>query len=189
MKRLALCAAFLTVVSGPAGLVVAQETETATEAIPQRLANGTQFGRWTLTCEAVAVGETACVLNQRIVRNEGGTFLADFLAFPNPQNPDEVFFAARVPMGAYLPAGFAIRGEDAGEDTQRPLTWQACSGQLCEALTRFSPDELAALEDGGSVIAGYRPSVGAEPVVFRFSMDGIVEGLDALGERGPSVAP
>lgn len=161
----------------------AAEGAAAAPAQAGRIANGTQFGRWTLSCEAIAVGETACVLSQRIVRGSDNAFLTDILMFANPQDAAQVFLAARVPEGVYLPAGFALRSEAADDAAQRDLTWQACAGGLCEALTVFSDDEVAALEDGGAVIAGFRPSLQSEPLVFRFSMEGARAGLDALRAR------
>lgn len=176
---LALCLAVPALAqTGPATGADTAQPDTAPAA---RLVNGTRFGQWTLTCEAVAVGETACVLNQRIARTSDGKFLADFLMFWNPATDNEVFLAARVPIGAYLPAGFAIRSEQAAEDTQRPLTWQTCAAGVCEALTALTADDIAALEAGGDVIAGYRPSLRTDPVIFRFSMQGAKAGLDALG--------
>lgn len=183
MKRFLAAVLFLGVgfqVSAQETAASSVDATVADETVAARVANGTRFGNWTLTCEALAVGETACVLNQRIARSSDGVFLSDFLMFWNPRAEDEIFLAARVAEGAYLPAGFAIRGESAADDAQRDLTWQSCSGDLCEALTAFTSDEIAALEDGGDVIAGYRPSLQSEAVIFRFSMVGAGAGLDAL---------
>lgn len=149
-------------------------------AEPPRVANGQQFGAWMVTCEAIAVGETACVLTQRLVRTEDDAFLAELLAFTSGDGSG-TYIAARVPNGVYFPSGFAFKPE-AGE-ARYEFTWQSCTRDLCEALLEIDPGDLAALagEESG-VIAGYRPSLALDPLVFRFSLAGVVEGLSALSQ-------
>ncbi|MBC7157796.1 MAG: invasion associated locus B family protein [Rhodobacteraceae bacterium] len=178
MFRLAATLALLLAL--PVAAQEAATPEPLPDAAAERLANGTRFGTWTLGCEAVAVGETACLLSQRVARTSDGAFLADFLLFPNPQAEGEVYLAARVAAGAYLPSGFVLRGEGAPEDSQRQLVWQTCAGAVCEALLSLPEADIAALEDGGDVIAAYRPSVQSEAVIFRFSVAGAQAGLEAL---------
>ncbi len=125
---------------------------TAAPALAERLENGTQFGEWTLVCEAVAVNETTCVLNQRLLRGDGA-FIVDFMAIPEG---DGGWLSARVPVGVHFPSGFVLRPE-AG-DQQIALIWQACSPELCEAMVSLS-GESAALLDGSPAIAAYRPGV------------------------------
>ncbi len=146
----------------------------------ERLENGARFGEWTLVCEAIAVNETACVLNQRIVRADGA-FLVDFLAIPEG---DGGWLSARVPVGVHFPSGFVLRPE--AEEQQIILVWQACSPELCEAMVSLS-DEGATLLEGGPAIAAYRPGVTDEPVVFRVTLEGLSEGLAALAASGASV--
>ena len=128
-------------------------------------------------CEAVAVNETACVLNQRMALADG-TFLVDFLAIPEGEGG---WLSARVPVGAHLPSGFVLRPE--AQEQQLVLVWQACSPELCEALISLSGDGAVLLE-GGPAIAAYRPGVTDEPVVFRVTLDGLSEGLAALAASG-----
>jgi invasion protein IalB len=153
-----------------------------------RLANGSQFGNWTVSCEAVGVNETICVLSQRLVASSGQQFLAEFLAFADPDEPG-AYVAARVPLGVHFPAGFALR-EEAGAE-QIAFEWQSCSTELCEALIRFDPEGLQEIDAAESVIAGYLPQIGVEPLVFRVGIAGIREGLIALaqatGAPDPSV--
>jgi len=150
---------------------------TAAPAFAERLENGARFGEWTLVCEAVAVNETACVLNQRLLRGDG-TFLVDFLAIPES---DGGWLSARVPVGVHFPGGFVLRPE-AG-DQQIALIWQACSPELCEAMVSLA-EEGAVLLEGGPAIAAYRPGVTDEPVVFRVALDGLAEGLAAMAASG-----
>ena len=142
------------------------------------VANGQSFGVWTVNCTAVAVGQTSCVLSQRIHRSTDNAFIAQIMAFQNP-DASKTYLAARVPLGAYLPAGFAIRAETSL--VELPFIWQTCEAQLCEAITEISPDFLATLSsDGTRVLGAFRPSAQAEDFVFRFMLTGVTEGLEAL---------
>lgn len=179
-----LAATFALVFALPVAAQQAAIPEPLPAAAAARLANGTRFGTWTLGCEAVAVGETACLLSQRVARSSDGAFLADFMLFPNPQAEGEVYLAARVAAGVYLPSGFVLRGESAPEDSQRQLVWQTCVGEVCEGLLSLPAADVAALEAGGDVIAAYRPSVQSEAVIFRFSVAGAEAGLEALARAG-----
>ncbi len=151
-----------------------------------RLASGTQFGNWTVSCEAVAVNETICVLSQRLVASGGQQFLAEFLAFADPEEPG-AYIAARVPLGVHFPAGFALR-EEAGED-EIDFEWQSCSMELCEALVRLDPEMLQQMDASSNMIAGYLPQVEGEPLVFRVAIGGMREGLIALAAATGSPDP
>lgn len=143
----------------------------------KRVANGAQFGAWTVSCEAVAVNETTCVLNQRLVRSSDNAFLAEILAFMNA-DMSRTFLAARVPNGVHFPSGFALKPKD-GEDRVE-FVWQSCTRELCEALVEMPSDKLAELSKVEEIVAGYRPGIQAKPLVFRMSMAGAQEGLEAL---------
>jgi len=168
-----------------APLAVAQDAEQAdaaataesTAPVPVRMANGQRFGAWTVTCEALAVNETACVLSQTLVQTEGNTFLAEILAFWSGDGTSS-YLAARVPNGVYFPSGFAFKPEDSEE--RQTFVWQSCSQELCEALIEIDAARLKELEAGAPVFAGYRPRLGADPMVFQLNLDGIGEGMDAL---------
>jgi invasion protein IalB len=139
-------------------------------------ANGTRFGDWTLSCEALGPAQTVCVLRQTLVETGGDDerFLVELLAFPSPDGA-RTWIAARVPLGVHLPSGFALRAGD--DDPPLRFDWQSCSRDLCEALLAL--DDASAL-DGVEVIAGYRPAPGAGPAVFRVGMAGLADGLAAL---------
>lgn len=147
------------------------------EADAPRIANGARFGAWTVTCEAIAVNETACVLSQTLVRSADERFLAEILAFWSGDG-SQSYVAARVPNGVFFPSGFAFKPE--GAEDRQELIWQSCSRDLCEALAQIDLATLTALEAGADVFAGYRPGLGAEPVVFKLDLTGIEEGMTAL---------
>jgi len=175
-----MLALVLGLFGAPAPLA-AQEAEAAatTNVPPARVANGTRFGQWVVTCEALAVNETACVLTQRLVRASDGAFLAEMLAFSSADGTRR-YLGARVPTGVYLPHGFALRPAE-GEAAESRFVWQSCSRDLCEALIELDAEGLAALEAAeGGLIAGYRPGLLAQPLVFALSVDGAEAGLSAL---------
>jgi invasion protein IalB len=158
----------------------------AEDAAPtERVLNGQTFGAWTVSCEAIAAGETVCILNQQLYRDTDQAFLAQLLAVWSDDLSTR-FLLARVPVGVYLPYGIAVRpeGGDAAA-TALPLVWQSCNPQVCEALAELDAARIAALTAPGTiVVASYRPSLAAEPLAFRFSMEGMVEGMDALPPGG-----
>ena len=152
--------------------------EAPAETAPQRLANGTRFGAWTLRCEAVAVNETACVLSQRLLQRDGNRFLSELIVFPGPKGGDKDYIAARVPLGTYFPSGFVMR---VGESEDRhEFVWQACDRERCEALLELTPDLSDQMEAAGTAVVGYRPSITANPLVFKVDTKGAKAGLDAL---------
>jgi invasion protein IalB len=164
-----------------AGPGLAQDETAQENATPAaRIVNGQAFGDWTVQCEALAVNETACVLSQRLVRGSDGAFLAELLAF-SASAGSQRYLAARVPVGVHLPSGFAVRPADAGTDAQQTeFVWQSCSRELCEALLALTDEALGMLEEAETLVGGYRPSLRADPLVFRFSVAGLDEGLSAL---------
>lgn len=157
------------------------DTTTATQetavATPAPVRNGARYGAWTVTCEALGVNETACVLSQTLVRSADNQFLAEILAFWSGDGSTS-YMAARVPNGVFFPSGFAFKPEDSEE--RQSFVWQSCSRELCEGLLPVDMEALGALEDGAEVFAGYRPRLGAEPLVFRLNFDGVTEGMTAL---------
>ncbi|MBS0123536.1 invasion associated locus B family protein [Thetidibacter halocola] len=144
----------------------------------QGVDSGQTFGNWTVSCEALGVNRTACVLEQTLTRDADGAFVAQVLAFWNADG-SERFLAMRVPLGVYLASGIELRAED--EDAVFPLIWQTCTPRFCEALRVLPEERLQAFADGeAQVLAGYRPGPLAEPLVFSVSMSGVMQGLEAL---------
>lgn len=159
-------------------------------ADPARIENGARFGGWTLSCEAVAVNETLCVLRQRLVRSDDNSVLAEFVAFNEAAAPG-AWLIGRVPNGVHFPSGLVLGVE--GGDRQFALDWQNCTPDLCEALLALTPEHLDAFDDEAPWIVGYRPAITADALVFRVSPAGLEEGLaalaGALGQPGPRAAP
>ena len=155
----------------------ADKAEDTTSVAAMRLANGTRIGAWTVNCEAIAVNETACVLSQRLVRTSDNVFLAELLAFWSG-DVKRTYLAARVPNGVFFPSGFALKPADG--DERKEFVWQSCSRDICEALLEADLDSLDKLSKAEQIIAGYRPNLRSKPVVFRLSLNGLREGLEAL---------
>lgn len=152
----------------------------ATPAAPPQapVANGQQFGNWTVSCAAVAVNTTACVLNQQLVRDSDRTFMAQVMALW-AAGGDQSYLAMRVPLGTYLAAGIAMR--NSASEEVFPLVWQSCGPQFCEALMELTPEVVETLTAGDAmIVASYRPQMTAEPRIFNFSIAGLKDGLAAL---------
>ncbi|MFN3145162.1 MAG: invasion associated locus B family protein [Paracoccaceae bacterium] len=139
---------------------------------------GQTFGQWTVSCEAIGVGRTSCILEQSLYRREDGAFVAQALLFWNADG-QQSFVGMRVPLGAYLPAGAEMRA--AAEEEPMRLAWQTCVQQFCEAVQVLGLDRIEALAQGDAeMLGGYQPAIGRDPIVFAFSMAGAFEGMQAL---------
>lgn len=156
------------------------------QAPAARVANGQTFGAWTVSCEALAVGETACILNQQLFRSDDRAFLAQFLALWSADGTQR-FLLARVPTGVDLPAGLVMKPDRPDTDDQTVnFVWQTCNATVCEALAELDAARTDAyLQGEAAIIASYRPALGAEPVTFRFLATGLVEGMEALRPPKP----
>lgn len=172
---LAFCATMMMI--SPALSQENSDAEDTTAVQAMRLTNGTRFDAWTVNCEALAVNETACVLSQRLVRTSDNVFLAELLAFWSG-DAKRTYIAARVPNGVFFPSGFALKAN--GLEERQEFVWQSCSRDVCEALLEIDVDAIGKLEESDEIIAGYRPNLRSEPVVFRMSLKGAASGLNAL---------
>ncbi len=160
-------------------ILIALSLLMAPAAHAQDVQNGQVFGSWTVNCTAVAVGRTLCTLQQQILRSEDRAFIAQLLAFRSPDQ-SKTYLSARVPTGVYFPAGFALKAEEADEVLQ--FVWQSCGRDLCEAVIEIEPETLTQMAGEEQTILGaFRPNIQAENFVFRLSLNGVIEGLDALG--------
>lgn len=166
-----------SVLAGSALLLAMVGAQPAAAEEAARLANGSRIGAWTVKCEAIAVGETQCVLSQSLVRSSDNTFLVELLAFWSA-DLDKRLLVARVPAGVYLPSGFVVGFGEPVE--QQALVWQQCRDTLCEALIDIDDTLLGKLAAAGKVTAGYRPGVSDEPLLFTVAVDGLGDGLDQL---------
>ncbi len=145
------------------------------------VANGQKIGAWNVTCVAVAVGKTDCTLTQRVLRSTDNAFVADIIATRNTEG--KTFLAARVPLGVSLPAGFGMRRADSETpDEVMEFVWQVCTREVCEAVLELDADAAEAMSaEDNAMIAAFRPSVQAEPFLFQLSLNGLNEGLAAIG--------
>lgn len=143
----------------------------------ERVANGTRFGEWTVLCEAVAVGETACYLAQEVVRLDTSATLAALLVVPG-QDGEGQFLSIRAPQPVWLAAAMALRLPGAEEEIA--LAWQSCTAQYCEALIPLSQAQVTVLDVPEAALVGYRTTPGADALVFEAGFSGIGAGLTAL---------
>ncbi len=168
-------------------LFLGGSTAAASESV--RVENGARFGGWTVSCEALAVNETLCVLSQRLVRSDSGAVLAELIAF-NADDTAGAYIAARVPNGVFFPSGFVLGPQDS--DAQLDFIWQTCSPDICEALLPMGAQELDLIASTGDWVAGYRPGMTSDSLIFRVALDGLEDGLSALalalGQPGPRPA-
>lgn len=176
----ALCAALMSATLAPQARAQS-DTEVQGPPAPERITNGKTFGAWAVTCEALAVNETTCVLSQRLFRDTDRAFIAQIMAFW-AGNGEELFMSARVPTGVALPAGFVLRPASGGEDDLVQFTYQTCDANTCEAIAQIDSAfvESTRTEDGQAMVASFRPGLTAEPFIFRFSAEGMAQGLAAL---------
>jgi len=156
---------------------VTQEVAVPDAGAAGRIANGSKFGNWVVSCQALAVNETTCVLSQQLLRANDNAFLAELLAFWNADGTQK-FMAVRVPTGVYLPSGFALRPEDESEETR--FVRQTCGRDLCEGLIEVTDDLEGRWVGAEKLLGGYRPGRTAEALVFTLSLAGLTEGLAAL---------
>ena len=171
MRRLAplVLAALL-----PLAPATAQDTPPAAPA-----ANGQAFGNWILRCQALGVAQTQCNLVQELTLAETGAMIVRLIVTELQGGPTLV---AHVPIGAYLPSGLVYQVE--GDETeQKEMVWQRCLGSICEGALAMDEDEVARLSSG-TLLVGYRPAPGVEPVVLRVGLDGFGEGVAAIFGEG-----
>lgn len=175
--------ALALVLALPASAQTSTDSDTAVApAVPEAatVVNGQKFGAWSVSCIAIAVGKTDCTLTQRVLRAVDKAFVADIVATRNPEGVS--FLIARVPVGVYLPTGFAMReAESDDEGAVLQFTWQTCNREFCEAALQLEADQAQALSaEENAMVAAFRPSAQTEPFLFQFSLNGMAAGLDAV---------
>lgn len=161
-------------------LSASAQTDTNTDQAEAVVSNGQRFGAWTVACVAVAVGQTNCTLTQRVLRANDNAFVADVIATRNGEG--KTYLVARVPVGVFLPNGFAMReAENEDEEAVMEFAWQACNREFCEALLQVEADKAVALSaEDNAMVAAFRPSSQSEPFLFQLSLNGMASGLDAI---------
>lgn len=178
LRRLCLALSLVLPMAATAQTEAADDAATPAQASP--VTNGQSFGAWTVACVAVAVGETDCTLNQRVLRASDTAFVADLIATRDDEG--KTYLVARVPVGVFLPNGFAMR-EAENEDVEDAMefTWQTCNREVCEALLEVDAEMVTTLSaQDNAMIAGFRPNSQMEPFVFQLSLNGLGPGLDAI---------
>ena len=142
--------------------------------------NGTQFRDWTLACRALAINETACVLNQVLVKAEDKTFLAEFgVSLQASDDGPVAVLVMRVPSGVLLLTRPAAE-VDGDKEHRIALGWQSCDPQVCAASAILSPEDTARLRRGKQAVVGYQPLGQDTPSVFALSLAGITAGMETL---------
>lgn len=141
--------------------------------------NNTLFGDWMVSCEAVSVSRVACSLRQQLTLTENDQLIVQMIAVPAEDGT--AILLAQVPIGAYLPAGAVYRfdNENEGEE-QRSMIWQRCLGGLCEAAIQLDAEELARFAENDRLLFGYRPDIGAEPLIVALDISRFNEALAAI---------
>lgn len=147
-------------------------------ALAQDVANDTPFGDWRVSCEALSLAQNFCQLVQQQTVTDTNQLAGRFAAFP-AENGGAVFLA-QVPIGVYLPAGAVFRLDDGDATPQRDMIWQRCLGAVCEAATLLDAETLAAMDDVGAMLFGYRMDNEGAPIILRLNLSRFKEGLTAL---------
>lgn len=150
-------------------------TATAQEAPAASVANGAAFGDWVVRCQALGVQQTQCNLVQELTMADTGALVARLLVTELQGGPTLI---AHVPIGAYLPSGLVYQVE-ADETPQRDMIWQRCLGDICEGALALDDAEIERLSEG-TMLVGYRPAPGVDPVIVRVQMDGFGDGVAAI---------
>ena len=147
-------------------------------ASAQDVAENAAFGDWIVRCEATPTNENRCRLTQTMTRTSDKSLVVRFIAFPGKD--EQSVIVAHVPIGAYLPASPVISRLETGNRDQQNFTWQRCMGDICEAATAISAQELATYKTAKNVVFGYRMNQGDDPIVVRVDVSRLEEGLNAI---------
>lgn len=152
------------------------------------VANGAQFGDWTVACTAETTQRTVCALTQVVVAADTGAFLAEIGLNPirDPEGVASVLVVLRTPSATLLPISPALR---VGEEDAIEMTWRTCAGDFCTALSQLDPATIESMRRGRDMLLGYQRVADAQPVTFRVSLAGVTAGLNALTEALVPVAP
>jgi len=145
---------------------------------PAEVANNTQFGDWTVACQAVTVARNICRLVQEQKMRDTKTLVARLIAFPTDKGG--AVLLAQVPMGVYLPGGAVFRLEGNDDEPQQEMIWQRCIGDVCEAALALDADMMAKMTKAGAILFGYRGDISSEPIITRVSLEQFSNGIDAL---------
>lgn len=133
-----------------------------------------QFRDWQLVTSG-----PECRLVSLVTSKATGSILMEVSILPGPERSMPYLIAIRVPIGASLASGIALR--HASQDrTAIGLDWLSCDQEMCTAGGRLSTQAIANLRRDRSVFVGFRPMPGARPVNIELSLMGFTAATDAL---------
>lgn len=133
-----------------------------------------QFRDWQL----IQTG-SECRLVSLVSSQATGSILLEVSILPGPDAEMPYLIAIRVPIGASLASGIALR--HAGRDrTAIGLEWLSCDQEMCTAGGQLSTQAIGQLRRDRSVFVGFRPMPGARPVNIELSLMGFTAASDAL---------
>ena len=139
-----------------------------------------QFRDWQLV-ETGSVCRIVSVVTSRAT----GSLLLEVSLIPEFAEESSYLIAVRVPLGASLASGIALR--HAGQDRVAiGLEWLSCDPEMCTAGGKLSGAAIAALRRGNSVFVGFRPMIDARPVNIELSLMGFTAASNALQTCGPA---
>ena len=133
-----------------------------------------QFRDWQL----VQTG-SECRLVSLVTSQATGSLLMEVSILPGPDAAMPYLIAIRVPIGASLASGIALR--HAGRDrTAIGLEWLSCDQEMCAAGGQLSTQAIGNLRRDRSVFVGFSPMLEARPVNIELSLMGFTAASDAL---------
>ncbi len=135
-------------------------------ASKQELRNNTPFGDWLFTCEVVTLAQITCQLGQQLTVRDSQQLLLS-LVVASGANDGEFLLIAQTPEGVFLPSGLVFSFVGAPESNgQGEMIWQRCEQGLCEAALALGPRELSDFYRYQTMHFGYRPALGAKPIIL-----------------------
>ena len=129
-------------------------------------------------------GPETCRIVSVLASQASGAILLEATLLPAPPDPDALRIALRVPVGADLASGIALRHAGAGREAIG-LDWLSCDREMCTAGGELSAQALGRLRRGTSVFVGFRPMPGARPVNLELSLMGFTAAYRALASCVP----
>lgn len=133
-----------------------------------------QFRDWQL----VQTG-SGCRIVSLVTSQATGSVLVEMSILPGPDTELPYLVAIRVPIGASLASGIALR-HDAADRLAIGLEWLSCDHEMCTAGGHLSAQAIGNLRRDRSVFVGFRPMQDARPVNIELSLMGFTAASDAL---------
>lgn len=152
------------------------------------VADGTVFGNFTLQCEAETIQTVTCALVQTIVAADDRRFLAEIGVNLGARNgasasSEGLTLVIRTPSAMRLSVPPAYVLAEGAQEV--PVPWLTCAGDFCLAALPLDDSALQALRTSPNLTAGYLPLGSTNPISFEVALDGLAQGLQALGIAPP----